>query len=287
MKKSIKYIVLLTVLSRAEIIKSLESGSSTTNVASTSEVRTVNPVTIAAVLTVASSKKPRSLNRVVAFELPTLKFRRDKKPVSTPDQAAIVEWDSSMPAGRPRRASSFSDLRELAESTQARPAPGVHRSMRVMLVPEPIDLCGPRARSPLFDADSCAIEIGDTRTADSKATHAATKTKLTRTDSTHLSDPLEPVGAPKSTVVTTRASTSSSGHDPLVLALAASLKIYTEQNSEFLRNQAEQNRVNAEERNTTRRGVRDAKIIGAVATVGTLVGPYVAPYITALVKSWF
>ena len=188
---------------------------------------------------------------------------------ATPAQATVVEWDSAAPAGRPRRASSFSDLRELAESTQARHTPTVNRSMRVMLVPEPIDL----------SADSCVIEIGDPHLAESKATR--TTPKLTRTASTCLSNTLELVSASEST-----ARASSITHDPLVLALAASLKIYTEQNSEFLRNQAEQNKVAAEERNTTRRGVRDAKIIGAIATVGTLVGPYVAPYITTWVKSW-
>jgi len=279
MKKSIKYIVLLIALNHTWLIKSLEAPDMGT-------VRTINPVTTGS----TAPSKPKRLARAVAFELPTLNLNRTKKS-AVPDQALVAEW------GRPRRASSFSDLRELAASTQARPAPGVNRSVRVMLVPEPIDLSAqidtPAAakatstlRSPSpASTDNCVLEIGAASTADSKETHGAhIAPKLTRAVSTHLSDTLEPVGALESTAPRIHANTH--GHDPLVLALAASLKTYTEQNSEFLRNQAEQNKVAAEERNTTRRGVRDAKIIGAVATVGTLVGPYIAPYITEWVKSW-
>lgn len=284
MKKSIKYsllLLLLALVNYTQIIKTLDT--------SATPAPTVNPLEVTSSSTAAARPKvKRGLSRAVAFELPTLQLTRGRKTAAAntatiagaPVNTTVVEW------GRPRRASSFSDLRELAESTQARPAPGVNRSVRVMLVPEPIDLSAqvaaastisrsrsPRAHGaygPLLDTDrvdSCAIEIGGVST----TTHEET-----------------PATAIVSTPVTdhTIAGASSREHDPLVLALAASLKVYTEQNSEFLRNQAEQNRVATEERNTTRRGVRDAKIIGAVATVGTLVGPYVAPYITAWVKGW-
>ncbi|HLB94241.1 MAG TPA: hypothetical protein VJJ81_03250 [Candidatus Babeliales bacterium] len=301
MKKSIKYLVLLVTPSFVPALKSCEAPDHA-GASSPSINRTVNPVATAADPTVTSvdriggssntgetskSKKSNSLTRAVAFELPALQFKRRQKTTITPDRATVVEWNNTALAGRPRRASSFSDLRELAESTQARLTPGVHRSVKVMLVPEPIDLSA--------QADSFILEMGDTNPAESKSIRAThTAPKLTRTDSrlALTSDTVIPVGAPKSTVVTTSSTTidrtyaGTHGHDPLVLALAASLKTYTEQNSEFLRNQAEQNRVATEERNTTRRGVRDAKIIGTIATVGTLVGPYVAPYITAWVKSW-